>query len=197
MKCNYFFIVFLVFFALACKKDDKETYPSPPENYNVLASPVNFEFIVSNMNLGSVELGLKNGNNPYDLHCLFELSDDWVKGDFGLVLSEMSANNILPVGVGDEEPDISRFEMDNSGKEVKYYPFEQTLVEDDKEKKYIKMSYIGPSMPLIKSLKIKRNIQLPQAVSAQFVDANILEFQAGNYSLDPEINGFWIIVKVL
>lgn len=197
MRCTCLFVVFIAFFALACERNDEETYPSPPENYNVLASPVNFEFTVTNMKLGSVELGLKDGNNLHDLHCLFELSEDWVKGDFGLVLSDMSANSILPVGVGDEEPDISRFEMDNSGKEVKSYSFEQTLIEDDKEQKYIKMSYIGPSMPLIQSLKIKTNIQLPTGISAQFVDANIIEFQAGSYKLDPDINGFWIPVKVL
>jgi hypothetical protein len=174
MKNKLIFIVFIILLVYTCEKITDETYPPPPENYSLIASPVNLNFKVTNMNLNSVEMSLTETIGSSNLFCLFKLSDDWIKGDFGLVLTDMSANSILTVGAKQEEPDISRFKTDNSGKEVKFYTFDNTLVEDDKGAYYMRMSYIGPSMPLIESLKLEKNIRLPLRISSLFVDANTL-----------------------
>lgn len=188
-------IITILFFSavVACDLFEKESFPEPPDNYVVLSDTVNLEFKVNRMDGISVELSLSEADDSSNYYCLFELSDDWLKGHFGLVLKEMSGSPILKENTG-ILPDISRFQKDNSGNNISTYSFDHALAEDDKDVTYIRLSYIGPAMPLIESLQVVKNMSLPGHISERFGLDQDIEFQAGKYGLDTNINGFWIPV---
>ena len=196
MKRTLIFVGVIFLLTVAWVKMNNVVYPEPPANYSVSSEVVNLKFKVNNKDLKSVELSLNEGNGPNNLFCLFELSDSWVKGNFGMTLKGMSESNILKANSG-SKPDISRFEKDNNGAKINFYSFDQTLVKDDKGVSYIQMCYVGPPMPLIESLKIEKPVRLPRNLSARFVNNSNIEFQAGTYGLDTKINGFWIPVSIL
>lgn len=196
MKYRLIVLVSILLVTVAWVKMNRETYPAPPAIYSQQSKTVNLKFKVTNMDLNSVELALNEGNGPNNFFCIFELSDGWVKGNFGMVLKDMSEKSLLKNNPG-KKPDISHFEKSNNGEKINFYSFDQTLVQDDKGVSYIQMSYVGEPMPLIQSLRIEKPIRLPRHIAARFVNNGNFEFQAGNYGLDSEINGFWIPVKIL
>lgn len=195
MKRKLIFVGVIFLLTVAWVKLNHEVYPEPPANYSVTSEVVNLKFKVNNKDLGRVELALNEGNGPNNLFCLFELSDSWVKGNFGMTLKGMSETSLLKANSG-SKPDISRFEKDNNGAKVNFYSFDQTLVKDDKGINYIQMTYVGPPMPLIESLKIEQPVRLPRNLAARFVNNSNIEFQAGTFGLDTKINGFWIPVRI-
>ena len=196
MKYKLVVIALIFMVSVAWVKLNHVTYPAPPSNYSVLAKTVNLKFKITNTSPNRVEMGLNEGSGANNYFVVFELSDGWASGNFGLVLKDMSERSSVKGNPGNK-PDISRFEKDNKGGKINFYSFDQTLVKDDKGNNFIQMSYVGPPMPLIQSLKIENNLKLPRHVSARFVNNQTIEFQAGNYGLDSSINGFWIPVKVL
>jgi hypothetical protein len=190
-------LIGIVFLLLAAWiKINHEVFPEPPANYSLESKTVNLKFKVTNKDLNSVEMALNEGSGTNNLFVVFELSDGWVKGNFGLVLKSMSENSSFKSNTG-KKPDISRFEKDNKGEKITFYSFDQTLVKDDKGVSYIQMIYAGSPMLLIQSLKVEKNFKLPRYLSARFVNNGDVEFQAGAYGLDSKINGFWIPVKIL
>jgi hypothetical protein len=194
---KYWLVFFGVIFMLsvAWVKINHVTYPEPPANFSVQSGTVNLKFKVNNMDLNSIELSLNQGSGTNNLYAVFELSDGWVTGNFGLVLKDMSNKSLLKGNSG-KKPDISRFQKGNNGEKVSFYSFDQTLVKDENGISYIQMRYVGSPMPLIQSLTIEKSIQLPKHISARFVNNGNIEFQAGNYGLDTNIKGFWIPVKI-
>jgi nitrous oxide reductase accessory protein NosL len=195
MKRTLLFLVTAMFLLVSWIGINRETFPPPPENITKMAATVNLKFKVTNKDASSVEMALNEGRGPNNLVVLFDLSKDWYKGNFGLVLTDLSESSSFR-GRSGKQADISRFEKDNSGKTVKFYSFEQTLVKDDNGESYIQMSYAGAPMPLIQSLEIKEDFPLPRHISARFVNKGNITFLAGKYGLDNAINGFWIPVKL-
>jgi hypothetical protein len=195
---KYRLIIFASIFLVivAWVKINHETFPAPPDNFTVQSKTVNLKFKISNMDLNSVELALNEGSGANNYFCVFELSDGWKTGNFGMVLKDMSESSLLKGNSG-RKPDISRFEKSNNGEKINFYSFDQTLVKDDKGLTYVQMCYAGAAMPLIQSLKIEKPIRLPRHIAARFVNNGNIEFQAGSFGLDSKINGFWIPVKIL
>lgn len=195
MKPRLIFLLVILILPVAWIAINHETYPAPPSVYSVAANTVNLKFRINNSDLNSVELALNEGSGANNLFCVFELSEGWKTGNFGMVLKDMSETSLLKGNSG-KKPDISLFEKDNSGKKVSVYSFDQTLVKDEKGAWYIQMQYVGSPMPLIRSLKVDKNLKLPRNLSARFVNNQSIEFLAGTYGLDSKINGFWIPVKI-
>jgi hypothetical protein len=193
MKTKLILTVLILISAAACELFDKEDFPEPPDSYTVLAETVSLEFRINRLDGVSVELSLNGAQESENLYFLFELSDDWKKGHFGLVLKDISGSGILNEDSG-IKPDISRFQKDNKGNPVVTYTFDNTLVEDDEGSKYIRLSYTGPAMPLIESLQVAKNMSMPQHISDKFGIKEDIEFQEGKYGLDKDINGFWVPV---
>ena len=177
----------------ACELFEKETFPEPPENFTVLSDTLSLEFKVNRMDGIGVELSLSEAADTNNLYFLFNLSSEWIKGIFGLVLKDVSGSPILQEDTG-ITPDISRFEKDNQGNLVSTYPFNNLLVKDDEDVFFIMISYTGPAMPLIGSLEVEKYMSIPVHISEQFGIAEVVEFQTGKYGLDESINGFWIPV---
>lgn len=186
--------VFALVVSLSWMRNDLDTLPLPPENVTELSKTVSLKFKVSNIGSNGVELALNEGGGPNSFYVQFELAANWAKGDFGLVLNNMSEQSKLKPASG-QKADIGRFEKDNNGKKVQFYQFDQTLVEGDDGVTYMKMSYAGTPMPMVQSLKVDRDLVLPRHISARFVNKNNLVFKAGQYRLDNSINGFWIPVE--
>jgi hypothetical protein len=195
MKYKLVISAFLLILLAAWIGINHKTFPPPPSNFSIASKTVNLKFKVTNKDMNSVEMALNEGQGSNNLYTLFELSDDWYKGNFSLVLKDMSANSLLRGNSG-KQPDIQKFEKDNSGNKVTFYSFDQTLVKDNNGVSYIQMSYVGTPMPLIQSLRIEKNITLPRHISSRFVNNEDIEFQAGEYGIDSQINGFWIPVKI-
>jgi len=196
MKYRLIILASILLVTVAWVKINRITYPAPPSNVNQQSKTVNLKFKVSNMDMNSVELALNEGSGANNFFCVFELSDDWVKGNLGMVLKDMSDKSLLKGNSG-KKPDISQFEKSTNGEKLNFYSFDQTLVKDDKGVSYIQMVYVGAPIPLIQSLKIEKPIRLPRHIAARFVNNGNIEFQAGSYGLDTKINGFWIPVKIL
>ena len=186
--------VFALVISLAWMRNDLDTLPLPPENTTELSKTVNLKFKVSNVSSNGVELALNEGGGPNSFYVLFDLSANWAKGDFGLVLNNMSEQSKIK-GTSGPKADIGRFEKDNKGKNVQFYEFDQTLVKGEDGVTYMKMTYAGAPMPLIQSLKVAKDLVLPRHIAARFVNKNSLVFKAGQYRLDDSINGFWIPVE--
>lgn len=193
MKNKWILIILIISTVTACDLFEKESFPEPPENYTEMTGAINLEFKINRMDGISVEMSLSGADESNNLYFLYELSSDWVKGHFGLVLKDVSSSSILEENTG-IFPDISRFQKDNDGNEVKTYSFDNLLIEDDQGMNYLKLSYTGPAMPLIESLQVEKNLVLPVRVSDWFGIEQDIEFQAGKYGLDANINGFWIPV---
>jgi len=189
-----FSCIFLV--TIAWVRINRETFPLPPAKYEVLSKTVTLKFKVSNSDLNSVELALNEGSGTNNLFVMFELSDGWINGNFGMVLKDMSEKSLF-TGNSGRKPDISRFEKDNSGQRVNFYTFEQKLVKDENGANYIQMNYVGSPMLLIQSLKIEKPVKVPKNICARFGNQGNIEFQPGSFGLDSKINGFWIPVKIL
>jgi hypothetical protein len=186
-------VVFLV--TIAWVRINRETYPLPPARYEVQSKTVTLKFKVSNADLNSVELALNEGSTTNNMFVMFELSDGWINGNFGLVLKDMSEKSNFSGNSG-RKPDISRFEKDNSGNRVNFYTFEQVLVKDENGINYIQMRYTGAPMLLIQNLKIEKPVRVPRNISARFGNQGNIEFQPGSFGLDAKTNGFWIPVKI-
>ena len=195
MKHKFLYAFLIVLMLAGWVAINRETFPPPPDNFEELSKTVNLRFKIINMDVNKVEMALNEGRGPNNLFVLFELSDDWVKGNFGLVVKNMSEKSNLQSKSG-KKPDISRFEKDNRGQKVSFYTFDQTMVKSEDGTTYIQMKYSGPPMPLIQSLNVERNFVMPRHISARFVNRGNVEFIAGKYGLDPKINGFWIPVKI-
>lgn len=173
-----------------------KTFPPPPANFEEISKTVNLKFKVINKTTNSVEMALNEGQGSNNLYALFELSDDWYKGNFGLVLKNMSERASLR-GNTEKQANIDKFEKDDSGNKVSFYSFDQTLVKDDKGATFMQMKYVGTSMPLIQSLKIENDISLPRNISARFVNNENIVFLSGEFGIDSNIKGFWIPVKLM
>lgn len=195
MRYNILFVSCVLLVLVSWMKTTISDYPSPPDKYTSISKVVNLKFKVTVKDMNSVEMALNEGGGPNNLFVVFDLSENWASGDFGLILKSMSDKNSLQTRSG-SKPDISRFENDNKGKQVEFYTFSQELISDENGKTFIKMIYTGPDMPLIKSLTVASNFQLPRSIAARFVNNGSIVFQAGNYGLDQNIKGFWIPVKV-
>lgn len=195
MKNVLIVAVVLVLSLAAWVEINRETYPPPPDDVTGISKTVNLQFRVTNSDGDMVEMSLNQGGGPNNLVVLFALSDDWVKGRFGLKVKEMSEKSAFR-GKSGKKPDIGRFEKDNKGQKVSTYSFDQMLVKDAKGVTYFQMRYAGSPMPLIQSLEIEKNFVMPRHISARFVNRGNIEFLAGEYGLDKKINGFWIPVNI-
>jgi hypothetical protein len=193
MKYRIFLLAAILMISISWLRNDHEVLPSPPSNYSIIGKTVQLKFKVNKKSMNGVEFALNQGQGPNNFFLHFDLSADWAKGNFGLILKDMSEKSMLKSSSG-LEADIERFEKDNKGRKINYYQFDQTLVEDESGVFYMKMSYTGSSMPLIESLRIEKDLTLPRHISARFVNKSNLIFKAGTYGLDSEINGFWIPV---
>ena len=195
MKYKVSILILLVLLLAGWIGVNHKTFPPPPDDYTEISKTVNLKFKVINKSVNSVEMALNEGQGSNNLYVLFELSDDWVKGNFGLVLKNMSDRASLR-GSSDKGADIGKFEKDNRGNKVSFYSFDQTLVKDDKGDTYIQMKYVGTSMPLIQSLEVEKDFTLPRHISARFVNNENIVFLSGEYGLDSRLKGFWIPVKI-
>lgn len=195
MKYNIFFIVVLFGISVAWIKINHENFPPPPENITKISKTVNLKFKIASKDLNSVELALNRGQGPNNLFVLFEMSDKWASGNFGMVLKNMSEKSTWKSS-NKNKGDISRFEKSNTGKKVDVYSFDQTIVKDDKGVSYMQFIYVGDAMPLIESLKIENTIKLPRNIAARFVNNQDIELLPGSYGIDPKITGFWIPVNI-
>lgn len=195
MRYNLLFVSVVLLALVSWMKLTSSGYPAPPDKYTSLSNEVNLKFKVIASDMNSVEMALNEGGGPNNLFVVFDLSENWTKGGFGLVLKNMSNRSSLQSRSG-RKPDISRFEKDNNGRRVEFYSFSQELIRDANGNNFIKMSYVGPDMPLIENLQVAGNFQLPRNIAARFVNNGSIEFMAGSYGLDNSINGFWIPVRV-
>jgi len=195
MRFNILFVSIALLILVSWMKLTGPVYPPPPDHYTPISKVVNLKFKIIASDMNSVEMALNEGGGPNNLFATFDLSENWSRGGFGLVLKNLSDRSSLSPRSG-RKPDISRFEKDNNGRRVEFYSFSQELIQDANGNYFIKMSYVGPDMPLIESLRVDGNFQLPRNIAARFVNNGSIQFQAGNYGLDKSINGFWIPVQV-
>lgn len=195
MKYNIVFVVAISFLAIAWIKVNHKNFPPPPQVTTKISKTINLKFKIGSKDLNSVELSLNRGQGPNNLYVLFDLSNKWSSGNFGLILKDMSATSKLK-NSSNKKADLSRFEVDNSGKKVDTYSFDQTIVSDEQGVTYMQFKYTGSSMPLIQSLTVEKNIKLPRHIAARFENKNDIELLAGSYGIDPKIAGFWIPVKI-
>jgi hypothetical protein len=196
MKIKIVIFASILFATLAWLRNDSENLPLPPSDYTTIGKTVHLKFKLNKRSMAGVEFALNQGHGANNFFLLFDFSDDWVKGDFGLILKGMAENSLIKTP-SKTRVDISQFEKDANGKKISYYEFDQTLIVDEEGESFIKMSYVGPTMPLVHSLKIEKDLPLPRHISARFVNKSNLVFKAGKYRMDKKINGFWIGVEEL
>ena len=169
MKIKIAIIASMLFATLAWLRNDNENLPLPPSDYTTIGKTVHLKFKLDKKSMDGVEFALNQGQGANNFFLLFDFSDDWVKGDFGLILKGMSEKS-LTKNLAKTRVDISQFEKDTNGNKINHYEFDQTLILDKEGKSFIKMSYVGPSMPFVHSLKIEKDLPLPRHISARFVN---------------------------
>lgn len=195
MKYNLLFLAVICIVGLAWIKINHEKFPPPPKSYTEMSKTVNLKFKIGAKDLNSVELSLNRGQGPNNFYVLFDMSDKWASGNFGMILRDMSETSKLKSSSG-KSGDFSRFEKDNSGKKVDVYSFDQTIVQGDDNVTYMQFKYTGAAMPLIQSLKVENKITLPRNISARFENKQDIVLLPGNYGIDPNISGFWIPIEI-
>lgn len=195
MKYNILFVAVIGLLALAWVKTNEEHFPPPPETYTEISKTVNLKFRIGAKDLNSVELALNRGQGPNNFYVLFDMSDKWASGHFGLVLRDMSETSKLS-NSSNKKGDFSKFEKDNSGKKVDVYSFDQTIVKDENGATFMQFKYVGAPMPLIQSLKVEKSITLPRNIAARFVNKQDIELLPGSYGIDAGISGFWIPINI-
>ena len=195
MKRLLIISVVLVVGLIAWVNINKINFPPPPVLKSEISKTVKLNFRIGTMDLNTVELALNRGQGENNLFVHLTLSENWKKGQFGMVLKAMSEVSSVKGNSG-KKADVGKFEKDNEGKKINSYPFENVLVEDDKGDTYLQMKYVGASMPMLESLTIEETIILPKSLSARFVNNKSVHLHTGTFGLDSKINGFWIPASI-
>lgn len=180
--------------------------PPTPEISHLMGKEVSLKFKMNKVDYSQVELGLME-NGPKGLFIKFSMSDAWKGGRLGLTLDGMndkSFNIGMPptVYMKDDKrksgggKDFGHFMKDKGGKPVSAYTFKQSVAQGKDGKMYMKMSYVGPDMPMLDMLEIKRNIPVPQHIAGRFQLGKGVTMKPGKVAFDSSINGFWIPVSL-
>lgn len=186
----------------------REPLPPIPEISAVISDEVKLDFDINTMDYSGVELSMKNRIQGKGMYVQFKMDNAWKTGRPGLVLNGIKGNSSFSNGMsprnylndekrrGNSGKDFSDFMKDKRGNNVSSYSFRQALVEERSGKTYMRMSYSGPAMEMIQTLRIPRPVTIPAHVSRQFIPKGIIQFQPGTVAFDSGIKGFYIPVVI-
>ena len=155
---------------------------------------VALNFRVHKFNPNGVELALSNPRVP-TFFIQFDVSMD---GFSPVVTMTGLSNGSRLKGTASPRnmPDFP-FLRDKQGNPVMRYTFENQLATDDQFNQALRMTYRGVPVPLVETLVIDEPILLPPALSEQFDVDGQIQFQPGKLTLDRQIEGFWVPIRVI
>lgn len=185
----------------------REPLPPIPEISKPLSEKVDMKFSIQSMNYSNVELALDKKVKGKGMNVQFKMANAWKTGRTGLVLTGIKTSNFnigMPPSVylkdskrkAKKEKDFSAFMKDRRGKSVTSYNLQHTLVEGKSGKKFMQLTYQGPSMEMLQTLQITRPVTVPAHISRQFVSKGIIQFQPGTVAFDKRSKGFYIPVVI-
>lgn len=197
-------IAVLVLLCLGWMGFVREPLPPIPSIRAELSKEVRLDFNVSAVDESGIELESKDKSEGRGMYVQFQMNNAWKTGRPGLVLKGIRTGPGLRNGMsqkeylekGDSGKDFSSVLKDKGGNSISTYSFQQTLVEGNDGKTYMKMTYAGPSTEMIQTLDVAQPVTVPAPVSRQFVDKGIIQFQPGVVAFDSGIKGFYIPVVI-
>ena len=208
MKKLAFFILAFMLINLAWMGFVREPLPSIPEISKPISEKVNMKFSINSMNHSGLEFALNERVGGKGMYVQFKMANAWKTGRTGLVLTGIKASSGFKNGMSSKKylndanrkakgsKDFSDFMKDKRGKPVSSYTLQHTLVEGKAGKKYMQMTYSGPSMEMLQTLQITRPVTVPAHISRKFISKGIIQFQPGTVAFDNKIKGFNIPVVI-
>lgn len=168
----------------------------PMEEYCSLDySKVDLKFKINKVGTDYLELSLNQGQGSQNLFVQFGYSSGWGKGKWGITMKGIGEQSKAP-GKPDNTEKVGRFLKDNQGKPVNFYTLRHEIVEDGKGQTFMKMTWAGPSMPLLDELVVERAFDIPKSLCNRFGVKGKIQFQAGTCPMNKSINGFMIPIKI-
>jgi hypothetical protein len=156
----------------------------PVPEYEPLAEAMRLDFRVQAIEGRNLELGLRGGDARGPLFLQFEVGTE---GGATVVTLNGAGNRSAGRGraPGDDLPDWA-FLTGRDGERVLDFSFENQLVELPDGQTAVRMTYVGPPVPLLRSLRVARPTTLPPFVARELGHSGPLQLEAGSYPIDTE-----------
>lgn len=156
----------------------------PVPEFEPLSEAMRLDFKVQTIDGRGLELGLSGGAARGPLFLQFEVGTE---GGATVVTLNGAGNRSAGRGgpPGEDLPEWS-FLRGRDGNAVLNFSFENQLVELSDGQKAVRMKYVGPPVPLLRTLRVARPTTLPPFVAAELGHSGPLQLQPGSYAIDTE-----------
>lgn len=173
----------------------RESAPAPEINYTPVSQAVTMSFDLNRVSATGAELSLNDRRVRGPMFIQFDVS---ARNGGSLVMTGMG-NRSQGRGAQARAESLPEwpFLRDRSGQAVLQFVFEHQIAEDPSGNPAMRMTYVGRDVPLINSMSVPRPTTVPPFVSEHFGVDGPIQFQPGEYRIDPRINGFWIPIRIL
>lgn len=157
---------------------------APVPEYRAISEPMTLEFGISKIAGGGVELGLKGGAARGPLFLQFDVA---IEDGAPVVTLNGAGSRSAMAGKapGDDLPDWS-FLKNSDGGTVLDFSFENQLVELEGGQQAVRMTYVGPTVPLLRTLRVSRPTTMPPFVAAALGVSGPIRLEPGDYPIDTE-----------